>query len=285
MKIYLKVCEKLTYSDIFDFELLGIYTYFKSFDLLNEVSASEVCSKFNIEFTRFRVLLDKLISQDIIKVNIIENDNIIIELSNKKQVEKSPVNKESIENLFLLNTSVNEKIFKMSIVDDRFDETLYKSSLYTIVLKKNYNVSLKYIINSQAEYLEFLNKIHPVELITNASMIQINFNQFEFIYNCCVKLKFSKSLINLVIDYTINKNEYNNFNYKYATKVAYNWNKNNILNVEQALVFIQEVNKKIENKNDDNVFEQPIYETQEISPQINSASNLSIEQMLDKAYE
>ena len=293
MKIYFTKMNNVPQISTFDLtnlKLIGIYTYIYTLDNNKPMDINIILERFKLQLSDLRSLLASLEKKDLIMMKLTEDEFVNIEVTLLDNIAPKSQNDADdivslIVNTFGLGIEQITDIVRVS--QDKYqniNEEKLKCSLFTLVKKVNLPTSNRsFAINTEEDFIDFLDEVYPHQLIEKSNS-KLNKQQFEFIFNCIYNYSFKKSLINFVIDYTINNNEYEIFNVNYGTKVAINWKRNKIENVSQAIEYIKSSKIRMEKKKNDSVYVEPTWDNAEgVQGAIMSQEELDI--LLTKAYE
>lgn len=167
------------------------------------------------------------------------------------------INEEKGKNASLVNISKNKQVQicfqldekKLATITERStDAKSFKFNLVNISFNNYYNRKLNQVeINSEEEFIEFLNSITPIELIRTHGK-QPSLNDFDHIFELIKKYNCDMGLINFAIDYAITESKFGNLSYAYVEKLLQSWAAAKISSASDGLEFVRKFKQERMNK-------------------------------------
>lgn len=224
-------------------EEYGILSYI----LIENPSLEQLLEYFNIDIELFREIIKELVNKKIMNLNII---NLLSEVSweldftqktYSNEVDFSSSKFEKIAKIFYLN---KEQIDVLKTIED---DQILLSRIYNIrrdnIAEKAYSDINVLKINNIKDYKKYLNSSSPF-LILSFLKNKSTYQDFELFYTILIIQNYNLGLINFLIEYSINTSVYNNFSHNFFKKVLNNWSAHDLQTVDDAMKFIQEIEKK-----------------------------------------
>lgn len=229
-------CNISNLSKIKNLEILGFYHYIYSLELNKSIDIAQINKFYGITTKEVKKMLKVLEKNNVIALEIQELDDIILNITMLEET-----------NVILTNYQfgIEDRIYQ-NLIDNCENQQMQVLKI-TKYLVDNFEPpfeNLKFNINSKEEFNSYLEKIDPLLLVFNYNQSLTN-DCVSLLVECSLKYNFSKKMINLLADYTINSNEYKTFNPKFATKVAFSWFKNDITSTDMAIDFIKNVKQQL----------------------------------------
>lgn len=243
--------------------------------LCNEemILLTDITTIYGMDLVLFKEQLKYLSTEDIINYsNNNKNEDDIIDIEIKKY-EKVQERSDS-GYLFGLSPAALEQLEKNSLTPEQV-------KLNTLILLNKLTLpsnTIQLQINNQDDMKKYLELVYPHEILIDQGLF-VSKADLEFIYDAYYDLKMPRELINLAIDYTINKSTQKNFNKQFASKVLYDWKKKKITNLDDAFLHIKKINDKIKKKT--NGYVEPEFMSVEIKEDI----NIDLEGLIKNAYD
>lgn len=209
-----------------------------------------------------------------------ENNSLVLNIINEEKERTSSLVNISKNKQIQICFQLDEK--KLATITERStDAKSFKFNLVNISFNNYYNRKLNQIeINSEAEFITFLNSVTPIELIRTHGK-QLTLNDFDHVFELIKKYDCDMGLINFAIDYSITESKFGNLSYAYVEKLLQSWTLANVISVAGGLEFVRKFKQEKMNKASN--FVAPEYD----KPQANETKVTDLKQLFaeDNKFE
>ncbi|MGL5021145.1 MAG: DnaD domain protein [Mycoplasmatales bacterium] len=282
IRVYGKKNSKLIYK-IKSLKKIGfLYVLLES---CNEdvITAKFLFDNFNIDITTIKEIIIEAQELNIIKyTSEIVDSKIILGVEFLSQIiEEIEIN--TLVDSFGVSRQQLKELENMSMIENKIDNELFFNNF--IILTKRIDLPRmvnNFSINSQKDLIIYLQTAYIQDIFASWKS-KPNAKDLEFIFKLLVVEKMDKSVVNLLIDYSIKTNTYNSFNINFASKVAATWQNKNINNVEEGIKFLSEVKEIIASKKMKSRYVAPEFDEVFVDANI-LPTDLEIEDIIENVY-
>ncbi len=249
----------------------------------NEVDNVELKNKFGIEISEVKHLLIEAQQLNVLKVETQMVDSQIL-----LNVEFISENLETngfdvLTDAFGVSKHQISELVNISAVDGQVNYDTLGANLISLFNRIQMPVMIKNaVINSQSDLVHYLDSAY-IQDIFNSWNTKPSSNDYLFLYELLVVDKMEKGVVNLLVDYVIKTNTYNNFNIAFAKKVSSTWKNKNITSIASGITFLNEMNTIMKNKRENGKYQAPLFEEVAINVDI-LPSDLEMREIIKNVY-
>jgi len=249
----------------------------------NEVDNVELKSKFGIEISEVKNLLIEAQELNVVKVDTQMIDGQIV-LNVEFIAEVFEVNDFTVlTDAFGVSKPQITELVNISMVDGQINYDTLGANLISLFNRIQMPIMIKNaVINSQNDLVHYLDSAY-VQDIFNSWNTSPSSNDYLFLYELLIVEKMDKGVVNLLIDYVIKTNTYNNFNIAFAKKVSSTWKNKNITSITAGIVFLNEMNTIIKTKRENGKYQAPTFEEVKIDEDV-LPSDLEMKEIIKNVY-
>lgn len=249
----------------------------------NEVDNVELKSKFGIEITEVKNLLIEAQELNILKVDTeMVNGQIVLNVEFLTDVPEFN-GFDILTDAFGVSKMQVDELINISLVNGQLNYDTLGANLISLFNRIQMPVMIKNaVINSQSDLVHYLDSAY-VQDIFNSWNTQATSNDYLFLYELLVVEKMEKGVVNLLVDYVIKTNTYNNFNVAFAKKVSSTWKNKNITSVTSGIAFLNEMNTMMKAKRENGKYQAPLFEEVQVDEDI-LPSDLEMREIIKNVY-
>lgn len=243
-----------------------IYLILQNHNQRNSLILKPFCDYFNYTIADLKQFLSDLKQRKLINYDVMAKSNgieIAVELlKTSVNLENNLLNQ--LNDIYYFTSEQIKTIEEQVIVDNQFKFEYFKAITLNIVNKNQLEIkNQSFTINSEEDAIEFFNSAAPHEIFASWNINLTNKDKI-FVFETIFEQRHPKSLVNLIIDYTIKTNMYHAFNQEFAYRNLRLWQENDIKDVKSALKFIRGQKERIHNLKMKGKYEEPTWEKVDI---------------------
>ncbi len=243
-----------------------IYLILQNHNQRNSLILKPFCDYFNYTIADLKQFLSDLKQRKLINYDVMAKSSgieIAVELlKTSVNLENNLLNQ--LNDIYYFTSEQIKTIEEQVIVDNQFKFEYFKAITLNIVNKNQLEIkNQSFTINSEEDAIEFFNSAAPHEIFASWNINLTNKDKI-FVFETIFEQRHPKSLVNLIIDYTIKTNMYHAFNQEFAYRNLRLWQENDIKDVKSALKFIRGQKERIHNLKMKGKYEEPTWEKVDI---------------------
>ncbi|MGL4590043.1 MAG: DnaD domain protein [Mycoplasmatales bacterium] len=272
--------QKINLQNISEF---GYYALICEYLNQPELPFTDFAERANLTLGEFKEMLLEFEKRELLKYQLKTTDGMInftVFLSEITTQTEYYLHKDmsNVGAVFKLSPLLEQQL-KTELQTHKITEQQYKYRLCQIAFRDYENeFSNKIVINSEEDYLHYLQTFDPLEIIC-LNQIELKIEIFEEVFELIETKRYDVTLINLAIDYAITSSIYNNLNFKFVNILLSDWQKAKINTVNEAVLYIREKKELLNKEKSSYVDPQYKYEQQAVE---DNEIIESIEELLGK---